>query len=61
MYSKWRRDDTYSSSARKGGAMSDISCVLSSARWADESFYLKEFLHKFKLPQVVKVDIIIFF
>ena len=35
--------------------MSDINAVLSSARWSDDSYYLKEFVHKFKLPQLAKV------
>ena len=37
-------------------AVTDISSVLSTARWADEAYYLKEFVHKFKLPQVAKVS-----
>ena len=35
--------------------VSDIQAVLSSARWTDEAFYLKEFVHKHKLPQIAKV------
>ena len=35
--------------------VSDIQAVLSSLRWTDEAFYLKEFVHKHKLPQIAKV------
>ena len=34
----------------------DIQAVLSNVRWApDEAYYLKEFVHKHKLPQIAKV------
>lgn len=36
-------------------AVSDIQAVLSSLRWTDEALYLKEFVHKHKLPQIAKV------
>ena len=35
--------------------VSDVQSVLAAARWTDEAFYLKEFIHKFGLPQVGKV------
>ena len=35
----------------------DVSAVLGSAKWAEDSYYLKEFIHKFPLPQVAKVGI----
>ena len=40
-----------------GERMSDINAILSSAKWAEDSYYLKEFVHKFKLPQVAKVGV----
>jgi len=36
-------------------AVSDVANVLSTARWSEDAFYLKEFVHKFKLPQIGKV------
>ena len=26
-----------------------------TVRWSEDSYYLKEFLHKYKLPQVIRV------
>ena len=34
---------------------SEIQALLSSTRWSEDAFYLKEFVHKHKLPQVAKV------
>ena len=36
-------------------AVGDVSTVLSTVRWSEDSYYLKEFLHKYKLPQVGRV------
>ena len=36
-------------------AVADIQALLSTVRWTDEAFYLKEFVHKHNLPQVAKV------
>ena len=38
-------------------AVSDVANVLSTARWSEDAFYLKEFVHKLKLPQIGKVII----
>lgn len=35
--------------------MGDVATVLTTARWSEDTYYLKEFVHKFKLPQVAKV------
>jgi hypothetical protein len=35
--------------------MGDAATVLTTARWSEDTYYLKEFVHKFKLPQVAKV------
>jgi hypothetical protein len=36
--------------------MGDAATVLTTARWSEDTYYLKEFVHKFKLPQVAKVN-----
>lgn len=36
-------------------AVTDVSSVVTATRWSEEAFYLKEFIHKFKLPQIAKV------
>ena len=36
-------------------AVGEVSTVLSTVRWSEDSYYLKEFLHKYKLPQVGRV------
>ncbi len=35
--------------------MGDAATVLTTARWSEDTYYLKEFVHKFKFPQVAKV------
>jgi len=35
-------------------AATDVSTILSTVRWSEDSYYLKEFLHKYKLPQVIR-------
>ena len=35
--------------------MGDAAAVLTTARWSEDTYYLKEFVHKFKFPQVAKV------
>ena len=36
-------------------AVTDVNGVLASARWSEDAYYLKEFVHKYKLPQIAKV------
>jgi len=36
-------------------AVTDVNGVLATARWSEDGYYLKEFIHKYKLPQIGKV------
>jgi len=36
-------------------AVTDVNGVLTTARWSEDAYYLKEFVHKYKLPQIGKV------
>jgi hypothetical protein len=51
-----KKGDACSASHEPVLKMGDAATVLTTARWSEDTYYLKEFVHKFKLPQVAKVN-----